>query len=568
MSRRARLLRTIVVVVVLAGGAIYAGAAVQDDSPPPSRTAAPTAGGDRTFDSNDPVERACALDRALLARVWRGHHPKHSEDVTFVPLAPNYSGAFDVTSHSGPWDYLQNVPLVLYGPGVIEREGRENDPATLADVFATAGALAGVDLPQREGRVLEDAVADFESPPKLVLTIVWDGVGRNVLDRWPGRWPNLARMEREGTSYVHATVGSSPSITPATHSTLGTGAFPRAHGVTAINYRSDNGIVRTAFSQRDPSDLKLTTFADLIDPALGNEPLVGMLAWKSWHIGMMGHGTMTPGGDADQLAIIGGDERITGNPLYYSTPEYLEHFPGLEEHADALDRQDGEADGRWRGHGILDLHDNPAWVGFETDAILAMLEGEGYGADGVTDFFFTNYKPTDIVGHQYTMDSPEMGDVLQAQDAALGRILEYLDANVGDYAVVLSADHGHTPSPERSGAWPLLQGQLQEDVDAHFGVPQGQTLVESPNPVGPFLDENVMRELGITGADVAEFLNGYTIRDNWGGEELPEGFEDRGDENVIAAAWSRRQYGEVIECAFGAPEPPASAGLRGDAEGS
>ena len=566
MSRRFRLLRTIVVVAVLAGGAVYAGTAMQSDTTPPIGTPEPSAAADRTFESNDPVERACALDPALLARVWRGYHPKHSEDVTFVPLAPNYSGAFDVTSHSGPWDYLQNVPLVLYGPGVIAREGRVPDAATLADVFPTAGALTGVELPQREGSTLERAVDPSGKRPKLVLTIMWDGVGRNVLERWSDRWPNLAIMEQEWTSFSNATVGSSPSITPATHSTLGAGAFPRSHGVTAINYRSDNGGVRTAFAQRDPSDLKLTTFADLIEPALGNEPLVGMLAWKSWHIGMMGHGTMTPGGDADQLAIIGGDERITGNPLYYSTPEYLEHFPGLDDHAESLDRQDGEVDGKWRGHEILELHDNPAWVDFETDAILAMLEREGYGADEVTDFFFTNYKPTDIVGHQYTMDSPEMGDVLQAQDAALGRILDYLDENVGDYAVILSADHGHTPSPERSGAWPLLQGQIQEDIDAHFEVPEGKTLVESGNPVGPFLDKQVMKELGVTGADVAEFLNGYTIRENWGGDELPEGFEDRGDENIIAAAWSRRQYAAVMECAFGAPEPPPSAGLRGDAE--
>ncbi|MDQ3982151.1 MAG: alkaline phosphatase family protein, partial [Actinomycetota bacterium] len=300
---------------------------------------------------------------------------------------------------------------------------------------------------------------------------------------------------------------------------------------------------------------------DEIDLALGNAPLVGMLAWKSWHLGMLGHGTATPGGDADHLAIIGSDERITGNPLYYSAPEYLEHFPGLEEHAEALDLEDGEADGKWRGHGIMDLHDNPAWVQWETDAILAMLEREGYGSDDVTDLFFTNYKPTDIVGHQYTMDSPEMAEVLEAQDAALGRLLEWLDANVGRYAVILSADHGHTPSPERSGAWPLLQGQLQEDVDAHFGVSRG-SLVQHANPVGPFLDKELMDRMEITGADVAEFLNGYTIRDNWGGDELPEGFEDRGDENVIAAAWSRRQYGEVMRCAFGSDEPPASAGLR------
>ena len=509
----------------------------------------------RTFATNDPIERACALESRLLARIWRGYHPDHSEDVTMVPLAPNYSGAFEVTSHSGPWDYLQNVPLVLYGPGQIADEGTLRGPASLADVFPTVGALTGVELPEREGRLLEAAPVEGAAPPRLVVTIMWDGVGRNVLERWPDRWPYLARMEAEGTSYSEAIVGSSPSITPATHSTLGTGTFPRTHGVTAINYRSDNGGVRNAFSQRDPADLKVTTFADEIDRALGNEPIVGMLAWKSWHLGMMGHGTMTEGGDADQLAIIGGDHTLTGNPLYYSTPAYLESFPGLDERADELDLEDGEADGNWRGHGILDLHDNPAWVDFETDAILAMLEGEGYGADDVTDFFFTNYKPTDIVGHQYTMDSPEMGDVLEAQDAALGRLLDYLDSEVGDYVVILSADHGHTPSPERSGAWPLLQGQLQEDIDAHFGASDDRSLLESGGPTGPFLDKDVLDELGVTGAEVAEFLNGYTIRDNWGEEELPPGFEDRGHENVIAAAWSQRQYKEVIECAFGRDGP-------------
>src|SRR4028118_1419463 len=77
-----------------------------------------------------------------------------------------------------------------------------------------------------------------------------------------------------------------------------------------------------------------------------------------------------------------------------------------------------------------------------------------------------------------------------------------------------------------------------------------------------------MRELGVTGAEVAEFLNAYRIEDNWGGDELPEGFEDRGEENAIAGAWSRRQYAEVMRCAFGSEEPPRSAGLRAQAGGT
>ncbi|HYO61198.1 MAG TPA: hypothetical protein VEU29_04815, partial [Actinomycetota bacterium] len=173
MSRGARLLRSVIVLVLVVGGGYFAVAAFDDDGEDGrGRTGRPPAGEDRTFESNDPIERACALDKPLLARVWRGFDPERSEDVTFVPLAPNYSGAFDVTSHSGPWDYLQNVPLVLYGPGVIEDAGRVKGAATLADVFSTAGALTGVDLPERAGRVLEEAVGEAGAPPKLIVTIM------------------------------------------------------------------------------------------------------------------------------------------------------------------------------------------------------------------------------------------------------------------------------------------------------------------------------------------------------------------------------------------------------------
>jgi len=507
--------------------------------------AAPT--GLRVFATNDPFERGCDLPIEYLRRIWRGHDPVHSEDITTVPLEPNSSGSFDVTSHSGPWDYLQNVPLVFYGPGFIKASGEPVEGrAGTVDVFPTVGELVGVDLPRRDGRPLTEALEpDRPGPPKLILTIMWDGVGRNVLERWPDAWPNLARLEREGTSLVDAVVGSSPSITPATHSTLGTGAYPRSHGVTAIEYRTDEGALRDAFAKRHPGDLELTTMADEIDLALNNEPKMGMLAWKGWHLGMLGHGTQTPGGDADELGLIGTDEHITGNDDFYSTPSYVRPLPGLDRRLDEADRMDGEVDGKWRGN-PLSLHANPGWVNYETDALITMLDRGEYGADDVVDLFFTNFKPTDIAGHQFTMDSPEERDALKAQDEALGRVIEFLDREVGDYVIVLSADHGHTPSPQRSKAWPVYQGRLWEDIDEHFGVQE--SLIQQTTAVGPFLNAEVLEETGITEEDIARFLNGYTIADNWG-EDLPEGYEDRGGENVFEAVFPADDIGRLLSCA-------------------
>jgi arylsulfatase A-like enzyme len=64
-----------------------------------------------------------------------------------------------------------------------------------------------------------------------VITLVWDGGGRGVLDEWPDGWPNLRRLIGEGTWYERVTVGSSPSTSAPIHATIGTGTFPKRHGL-------------------------------------------------------------------------------------------------------------------------------------------------------------------------------------------------------------------------------------------------------------------------------------------------------------------------------------------------
>lgn len=496
----------------------------------------------------DPVERGCDLDADILERIERGHFPGRSEDITYVPYEPNYLGSFDVTSHSGPWDYLQRVPLVLYGPERVQALGAVSGDATLADVHPTIAEWTGADLEPRGGNSFDEALRLREGPPRLMVFVMWDGAGRNVLERWPDAWPTLARLEREGTTYPDATVGSSPSITPATHATLGTGAFPSEHGLTAIKYRGDDGTSKTALQGRDPRDLELSTFADEIDRAFDNEPKVGLVGWRIWHIPMMGHGAAIPDGDKDQLALIGLGNKITGNRRFYDTPPYVRVTGTLQDHVDELDRRDGESDEMWRGHPIAESHDNPAWVAYQNDIVLQMWQREGYGDDEVPDMFFINYKMTDVVGHQYSMDSPEMEEVLRAQDDALRELVDYLEAEVEDYALVVSADHGSTPPPEVSGGWPISPREMTADVNAHFDIPEGSDLMTT-TAVGAFVDPEVAADAGVSHDDIARFLNGYTIGQNWAGNEPPEGYENRGDEPVFEAAFPSEDLDEILACA-------------------
>ena len=562
------------IALVLATAPVACDSGERGETTPVDRATESVPNGDENRDAKTiSIDRGCALSEEILVRLWRGHDPVTSEDVTLVPEFPNYWGTLTGdTSHTGPWDYLQEVPLVLYGPGHIAPTGTVRRPTNITDVFPTMGRLLEMELPSRDGEVLEEALEDTQtSPPRLVVVLMWDGGGRNVLERWPERWPTLARLEREGTSFLNATVGSSPSITAATHANLGTGAFPRSHGVTAALNRLPDGSITTAFVEGDPSGLELSTFGDEIDLRLDNDPKVGMIAWQpgtdivsgkaAWrsdHLGMLDHGSALPGADRDQVGLLGHSGKIVANPSYYETPTYLEDFPGLEERAEELDLSDGRADGEWMGDNILEAHDNPAWAQFETDVLLAFLEREGYGRDSVPDLVFANYKMTDIAGHKFTIDSTKTAEALEAHDDALARLLRYLERSVGDYVVIVSADHGHTPSPTRTDAWPIHPAEVVADIESHFDVPPDAALVEETSAAGLFMNNELMDELGISASDVADFLNTYTMGDNYKGD-LPEQYKNRGEERVLAAAFAKSDFNEVIRCAFDSPQPPQGA---------
>ncbi|MGH2754604.1 MAG: alkaline phosphatase family protein [Actinomycetota bacterium] len=551
MGMRGRAIVAALVVLVSAASIVYATTQAPEDER--SSSAAETLAADEAGRLG-PIQRACRLPREHLRRINRGYHRVHSEDVTIVPKAPNYWGSFSIVSHSGPWNYLQRVPLVLYGPGYIVPQGATLDgSASLADVYPTIETLLDADFAARTGEALTEALAPVAvDPPKLIVTIMWDGVGRNVLERWPDRWPTLARLEREGTSYYDAMVGSSPSITPATHATLATGAYPKDHEVVNINYRGDNGEPRVIFENGNPRALKLTTFSDQWDRAKRNRPKVGLLAWKPWHMPMLGHGSQTRRGDKDVLGLIHVGGKVTGSDEFYRTPKYLRNKSYLlRRRADELDKEDGEADGEWLGHEIMgDREDNPAYVRYQGDLALRMLKKGGFGDDGVPDLFLANFKQTDLAGHVNTVDSQEMAQNLRAQDDQLGRLVDYLDESLsGDYVVILSADHGHTRAPSETGAWPVEPVEFKADIQRRFGVPASKKLYHSTSPVGPFLKRHLMKRYGITPHEIAEYLNGYTIRDNWpAGRRLPKGYRNRGDERILAAAWATDDLPKVLAC--------------------
>jgi hypothetical protein len=480
-----------------------------------------------------------------------------------VPKPPNYMGSFINTSHSGPYDFLQDVPLVLYGPGFIDPVGSvgvERD-VTIADLAPTYAKLMQFEgWPDRkQSAALTEVLEDTDKTPKLIFTAVIDGGGWNVFSHWDGRHPNLTRIIGHGASIEGATVGSSPSITPATHTNVSTGVFPRDHGVTAIAVRADDGEIVGSFSEEagnpgyrvmDPRiSLRETTIADLWDRSVGNRAKIGMLAPGNLMLGMVGHGVALESGDKDIVAIKSGESWGT-NEEFYSLPAYVNtEVEGPEGDIDAVDRADGRADGRWQGHEVAPIDASPAFPPWQNRAVQALLAGERFGEDGTTDLFYLNYKGPDAAGHKWNMIAPEQGDVVEAVDEALGDMVAWLDSNIGrgEYVMAITADHGQTPL--EAGGWPILRDEVVADINARFQVEEGPGIIQRTSASSFFSNAQGMAANGTTPEEVSSFLSRYTIGDNIPeGDEPPDEFSDRTEDRIFDAVFPGRKLGKVVRC--------------------
>jgi hypothetical protein len=429
------------------------------------------------------------------------------------------------TTHATPWSYHQRVPLVLYGPGYVPSGVRSERSVDLSDLAPTLAELLDFDFDAPEGEPLPGALlppGERTVPPRAVAVVAYDGGGWNVLEQWRDHWPVLRRLARDGITYTNATVGSSPSLTAPVHANLGTGGYPRDHGLPENTARRPDGEISELFYKRaDPVLLRGPTVADAWDGANENRPWVGLLGFESWHLGMMGKGARAPGGDHD-VAILWEREEFDWrtNEEAYRLPAYLPDPAELVPLLHELDAGDGRRDDRWLGNDLFGdtfiLPGTPAFVELQAAALERLVHREPIGRDPLTDFLFVELKSTDYAGHIWNMLRPEVRDVLEAQDRVLGDLVSWLDQAVGPgrWVLAVTADHGQTPIPTTTGGLRIDRVRLEQDIEEYFGV----DLVEALHPTELYVDREELQGAGLTLEDVARYVGDYRY-----GHGLPEG---------------------------------------------
>lgn len=506
-------------------------------------------------------DMASALGSQVMHHLFRGHVPDRSGDVVVVPKPNSFlisewdlrtlasDQPFEKTTHAGPWDYLVKVPIVAYG-GSFEA-GRSDRPVDIAALAPTYARLLGLDFDSQAPCLEEIVPCNFEfelDPPHVIFTVVIDGGGWNVLERYPDAWPHIKSLMDDGLVYTNATIGSAPATTGALHATFGTGFYPVEHGLPGNIMRTPEGEIEDVFlDNADPRYIEKPTVSELWDEANDNEAIVATVSFEGWHLGMIGHGAQRPGGDKDLAAIWDRPGRSwTINEDYYELPDFLADtdIDRLARYEDALDPRDGQRDGKWFSETPLSLRRNkneraasPAFARLTGDAVVELLEKGGIGRDDIADLVWVEMKAPDSAGHAWNLVRPEVRDVLVETDAQIGRFRATLDRVVGKgrYLFVLSADHGQQPLPDLEDGWRVSTSELVRDIVVHFG-----DVVEAPSPFDIYLDRAALEREGITPADVARWLGTYTIAQN-----IPENAPgrdlvpaERMDDTIFAGVFS------------------------------
>lgn len=473
-------------------------------------------------------ERARALGAAALRSVLRGFHPGRSGDLQLV-LAPFNTSNYPHearslrprdprSSHAMVWPYTDRVPIVVYAPGIVEGPLDRTDEVTLADLAPTAARLMGFDFPAPDGAPLPGLPAPAR-PPRLIVTFVIDGGGWNVLAQWPDAWPTIRRLIRRGAVYRNGFMGSFPNVTASAHATIGTGAFPRTHGISGHHLRRGGRVGKAygAPGEADPSAILVPTLAEAWSEHTGGRAWVGEIGYQVWHLGMIGRGRAGEAGEPP-VAVYWDEERdlwASQNPDLYRLPREVpprlalserlrDHFG--EERGAALDAEGGRA-----------LCCDPPIVEYQGDLLEAAFAAEPVGAGEATDLLYVNYKAPDYAGHVDNMLSDRERVALEAVDRQLGRLVRLLERRFrpGEFVLIVTADHGQSPLVEEVGGVRLDPIQLTRDIDAAFGG-GARSLVQSVRPSEVYLDRGALAEAGVAPEEIAAFLAGYRYGENLG----------------------------------------------------
>jgi predicted AlkP superfamily pyrophosphatase or phosphodiesterase len=321
--------------------------------------------------------------------------------------------------------------------------------------------------------------------PKLLLAVVIDQFRYDYLTRFENQYnAGFARMLRKGAVFTDAHYIHFPTVTAIGHSTVMSGATPAVSGIVG-NEWYDREKKQNVTSVSDESVQLLGGSHG----ATGSSPHRLLVSTIPDELKMSGKGSKVIGVSIkDRSAILPAGHMADGaywfdndSNSWVSSTYYLPDLPGWVKEINSsrpaskylgqswlpLDAKPGAkpfctmvngADVRYCGSIEATPWGNEMIEAFAEQAVAAEQLGRHPGVDVLAISLSSN----DYVGHAAGPDSPEVRDISIRTDRLLGKLMDYVDTQVGagNTLLVLTADHGVAPVPEVNEQRKMPGGRL------------------------------------------------------------------------------------------------------------
>ncbi|GAB2777996.1 alkaline phosphatase PafA [Salinimicrobium soli] len=411
-----------------------------------------------------------------------------------------------------------------------------------------------------------DPDSDLRAQPKLVVGVVVDQMRYDYITRFWDRFGEngFKKLVSDGFNCRNHHFNYIPTYTGPGHASVFSGGAPETHGIVGNDWYdryADKMVYCVGDSSVEPvgttSDAgKMSPHRLLTSSVADENRLYTQFRGKTIGIALKDRGAILPAGHTANAAYwfngkkegkwisssfymeklpkwvqdfnasgIADKYVQTWTPLYDITT-YAESgvdinlfeggFSGKEKTDFPYDlKKLKDANG---GYDILKA--TPFGNSLTADFAIAAIEAEKLGQDADTDFLTVSFSATDYVGHNFGVNSKEIEDTYLRLDRDLAKLLQALDAKVGEgnYTLFLTADHGgvDVPSYLQSVKIPANYfdfGTFRKDLDSWLSGKYGvEGLVKEISNNQIFLDAEVISTHELNSSDLQRIIADYVLQ--------------------------------------------------------
>lgn len=317
--------------------------------------------------------------------------------------------------------------------------------------------------------------------PKLVVVIVVDQLRADYLQRFqerflPAKGANgtlggFRYLMSEGAYYPQAQYDVLQSLTCVGHATVLTGAYPYQSGIISnawydreagslVHCAEDHDSPLVGAPQKDaraaasPKTLRGTTVGDELKNVSEGSRVVSL--------SIKDRSSIMLGGHRADIAIWFDEASFQWvSSKYYLPQGKLPEWLTLINHN--LKRPKIEKPMSKYSEALASS------FGLEALSLAAdqAMEANKLGNGKAIDLLAISFSPVDFIGHEFGPNSPEIEQIMEAQDQAISRLLNSLNKKLSrgikDALIVLTSDHGVAPVPSWSKARKMDAGSIDLD---------------------------------------------------------------------------------------------------------